>query len=40
MEDKKLLDALVAKLGAEAGKAAYNKIMAMKGKSDKQTPNQ
>lgn len=36
MENKKLLDALVAKLGAEVGKAAYDKIMAIQTKKDKQ----
>jgi hypothetical protein len=29
MENTELLNALVAKLGAEAGKAAYDKIMAL-----------
>jgi len=32
MEDTALLNALVAKLGAEAGQAAYDKIMVIKGK--------
>jgi len=31
MEDTVLLNALVAKLGAEAGQKAYDKIMAIKG---------
>lgn len=32
MEDKTLLDALVAKLGAVKGQKAYDKIMAITGK--------
>jgi hypothetical protein len=32
MENQVLLEALVAKLGAEVGQAAYNKIMSIKGK--------
>lgn len=35
MEDTELLNALVAKLGAEAGKAAYDKIMAIKSRKVK-----
>ena len=37
MEDKVLYDALVAKLGAQAGQAAYIKIMNIKGKSTNTT---
>lgn len=33
MENKVLLDALVAKLGAEIGQIAYDKIMTVTGKS-------
>lgn len=33
MENQALYDALVAKLGEEAGKAAYDKIMAAKAKA-------
>lgn len=35
MEDTVLLNALVAKLGAEAGKAAYDKIMSIKSRTVK-----
>lgn len=37
MKDKALLDALKAKLGAEIGQAAYDKIMAIKNKLVKQS---
>lgn len=37
MEDKVLLDALKAKLGAEIGQATYDKIMAIKNKLVKQS---
>lgn len=32
MENQALLEALIAKLGAQAGQAAYDKIMSIKGK--------
>jgi hypothetical protein len=32
MENQVLLEALVAKLGAEVGQVAYDKIMSIKGK--------
>lgn len=35
MEDTVLLNALVAKLGAEAGKVAYDKIMFIKSRTVK-----
>tara|TARA_R110000868_G_scaffold79987_1_gene227274 strand:- start:328 stop:444 length:117 start_codon:yes stop_codon:yes gene_type:complete len=35
MEDKTLLDALVAKLGIEKAQIAYDKIMIIKGKKVK-----